>query len=113
MNLSELIDKQKKFDSKHVSRFDWDVKIDENNIEMLEFLLLSLTGELGETANIVKKIRRGDFTLADKISEISEELADMLIYILKISYQLDIDIEKAYINKMSKNVGRFKHYERD
>ena len=112
MTFAEMIEHQKCFDSQHTSRFDWDEPIDDSNIEMLEFLLLSLTGELGETANLVKKVRRGDFLLSEKKVEISEELADMLIYLIKLSYQLDIDLEEAYKIKMEKNVERFKHYER-
>ncbi len=113
MTLAEMIERQRAFDSRHASRFEWDRPIDENNLEMLEFLLLSLVGELGETANLVKKIRRGDFALADKKPDIGEEMADMLIYMLKLSYQLDIDLEQAYTDKMKKNMERFKHYERD
>lgn len=113
MTLNELIEYQKRFDSNHSGKFDWDTKISDENIEMLEFLLLSITGELGETANIVKKIVRGDFCLAKKKTEISEELADILAYLLKLSYQLDIDLERAYFNKMNRNEERFKHYEHE
>jgi len=66
MTLQEIVQYQRKFDSSHASVFNWDAKITDENIEMLEFLLLSITGELGETANIVKKIRRGDFLLSQK-----------------------------------------------
>ena len=111
MTLNELIKYQKRFDRNHSSNFEWSVKISEKNIEMLEFLLLSITGELGETANIVKKIVRGDFSLAEKKTEIAEELADIFIYLLKLSYQLDINLESAYFNKMKQNEVRFRHYE--
>ena len=113
MTLAEMTERQRAFDARHASRFEWDRPIDEDNLEMLEFLLLSLVGELGETANLVKKIRRGDYSLADKLPDIGEELADMLIYTLKLPYQLGIDLEKAYDDKMKKNMERFKHYERD
>lgn len=55
MTLQELLDLQKEFDSRHEGKFKWNVKVTDSNIEMLEFLLVSLTGELGEAANIVKK----------------------------------------------------------
>lgn len=42
---------------------------------------MSLTGELGETANIVKKIARGDFPLEEKKEELSKEMADMFAYL--------------------------------
>lgn len=112
MTLEELVEAQKNFDSKHKGKFAWDSKITDSNIEMLEFLLVSLTGEVGETANIVKKIVRGDFLLKEKKEELEEEIADIFIYLLKLSYQLDINLEKAYSNKMKKNQERFQKYEK-
>ena len=113
MTLQEIIQYQKSFDSLHSSAFDWDTEITDENIEILEFLLLSITGELGEMANIVKKIRRGDFLLSQKKEELSEEMADIFIYLIKMSYQLNINIEEAYFKKMHKNFERFSHYGKD
>lgn len=113
MTLEELTRLQEIFDSKHEGYFKWNSRITEENIELLEFLLVSLTGELGETANIVKKIARGDFSLDNKRSEIQEEIADMFVYLLKLAYQLDINLEEAYLRKLKKNQERFKHYEKD
>lgn len=48
-------------------------------------------GELGEAANIIKKIERGDFELASVRKELANELADVAIY-------LDLLAEKAGIN---------------
>ena len=112
MTLQEIIQHQKEYDAKHSSAFHWDSKISDDNIEMLMFLLTSITGELGETANTVKKIVRGDCTLKQSLSHISEELADIFIYLIKLSYQLGIDLEQVYLEKMQKNSERFKHYER-
>lgn len=64
--------------------------------------------EVGEVANIVKKIVRGDFKLSERKSDIQEELADVFIYLMKLSYQLDIDLEKAYMAKMGKIEKGFK-----
>lgn len=107
MTIQELIELQKEFDGKHKGNFKWNVKITDSNIEMLEFLMVSLTGEVGEVANIVKKIVRGDFKLEEKKSDIEEELADVFIYLLKLSYQLNIDLESTYVKKMGKNRERF------
>ncbi len=112
MTLQELIQLQREFDSIHEGNFKWNSKITDSNIEMLEFLLVSLTGEVGEVANIVKKIVRGDFKLGEKKPDIQEELVDVFIYLLKLSYQLDIDLENAYIEKMKKNRERFLKYEK-
>ena len=111
MTLKELTRVQEEFDSAHAGYFKWNSKISEENLEMLEFLLVSLTGELGETSNIVKKIARGDFRLEEKRADIQEEIADMFIYLLKLAYQLDIDLEDAYLDKLKKNQERFKCYE--
>ena len=113
MTLEELIFLQKKFDHAHKSTFCWDSPITQENLEMMEFLLVALMGELGEISNIAKKIVRGDFALAEKKPELSEEIADMFIYLIKLSYQLDIDLELAYTEKMAKNRDRFKHYEKN
>lgn len=113
ITINELIEKQKEFDSKHKSSFNWNEKITDKNINILEFLLLSMVGEFGETANIIKKVIRGDKTLNEVREDLSEEVIDILIYVLKLAYQLDIDIEKVYNQKMIKNKKRFEKYERD
>lgn len=113
MNLNQIIEIQKEFDSKHQGKFKWDQKIDEDNIEILQYLLLCLVGEFGETTNLVKKVVRGDYSLEDIKPQLSEELADMFIYIIKLAYQLDIDIEKEYLAKVKKNKIRFNNFERN
>lgn len=113
MTLNEIINLQKQFDSNHASAFPWDEKITDNNLEILEFLLVAFAGEFGEVSNIVKKIVRGDYSLDEKRDEISEEIADMFAYLIKLSYQLNIDLEESYIKKVNKNQERFKCYEDD
>lgn len=112
MTLQELMNLQETFDKKHTSKFNWSEKINDNNIEMLEFLLISMFGEIGETANLVKKSVRGDFRLSDIKDDLSEEIADIFIYLIKLCIQLDIDLEKSYLAKMEKNMERFKKYEK-
>lgn len=112
MTLKEIIDLQKEFDSHHESTFPWNKQITDKNLENLEFLLVAFAGEFGEVSNIVKKIVRGDYSLDEKRDEISEEIADMFAYLIKLSYQLNIDLEAAYIDKIQKNQEKFKHYEK-
>ena len=112
MTIQELMRLQREFDHSHESEFRWDGSITQENLDMLEFLLIALMGELGETSNIVKKIVRGDFTLDEKKSNLSEEIVDMFIYLIKLAYQLDIDLEQVYTEKMTKNHDRFKNYEK-
>lgn len=112
MTIKELMKLQEEFDIKHTSNFNWCEKINDNNIEMLEFLLISMFGEIGETANLVKKSVRGDFTLESIKDELSEEIADIFIYLMKLCNQLDIDLESSYLKKRNKNIERFKKYEK-
>lgn len=113
MTLNEIVDLQKQFDSNHESRFPWNSEITDDNLEILEFLLVAFVGELGEVSNIVKKIVRGDYSLNAKRDEISEEIADIFAYLIKLSYQLNIDLEAAYIKKIKKNQEKFKCYEKN
>lgn len=113
VTIESLIRKQMDFDSRHGGAHMWNQRIDNNNIEQLEHLMVCLMGEVGETANIVKKVYRGDFQLSDVKDQIEEEVIDILIYTLKLAYQLDINIEKVYENKMGKNEKRFSKYEKE
>ena len=107
----DFINYQKDFDNKHFGKFNWGQKIDDDNIDILEFLLISILGELGETSNIVKKVLRGDASLQEMRPFLNEEITDIFIYLLKLIYQLDIDIEHEYMSKMKKNEARFSKYE--
>ena len=113
MNLKQLIDIQKEFDSKHKSKFDWAQDINDENIEILEYLLLCLVGEFGEATNLIKKVVRGDYCLDDIKPELNEEIADIFIYILKLAYQLDIDLEKEFLAKVNKNKNCFVNFEKN
>lgn len=68
----------------------------------------AVTGELGETANIVKKIFRGDFTLEEKRGDLADELADIQTYLDLLAESLGIDLGAATIakwNAVSERVG--------
>lgn len=41
----------------------------------------AVCGELGEAANLIKKIERGDFTLEEKREELGKEFADIVTYL--------------------------------
>jgi NTP pyrophosphatase (non-canonical NTP hydrolase) len=59
-------------------------------------------GELGEMANIVKKIRRGTKKLdAKSRKEVAHEIADTISYLELVAASLDIDIEPALIEKFN------------
>ncbi|MEH6357454.1 MAG: MazG nucleotide pyrophosphohydrolase domain-containing protein [Pseudomonadales bacterium] len=105
---SELCEIQRDFDKSHsVSGKSFYVDIDDKNLQELEHLIVCLVGELGEFSNILKKVVRGDSKLSDVKSELDEELADTFIYLLKISNQFGVNLEKELLKKISKNQRRF------
>lgn len=110
MNIKEFLEMQKRFDSQHSSKINWSETITDNNIHILEHLIIALVGEVGEAANILKKIIRGDTTLINCKEQLTDEVVDVFIYILKLIYQLDIDIELEYNKKIQINTVRFEKY---
>ena len=70
----------------------------------------AVLGELGEAANIIKKINRGDLTLdmpSDKRA-LADELADTLIYLDILAFRAGIDLGQAVVakwNRTSERVG--------
>lgn len=71
--------------------------------------VLALCGEVGELANIVKKVERGSLTIDSEIVmlDIESELADVFTYLLNIAALRNIDLFKAYLKKRDYNVKRF------
>jgi NTP pyrophosphatase (non-canonical NTP hydrolase) len=112
LTLSELMAVQHQFDSEHASQGrPWSEKIGEKNVQILLELTVALSGELGEFANIVKSIARGDYGLEDAKGRLSNELADVFIYVVKLADQLGIDLERAFLEKVELNKERFRKYE--
>lgn len=65
-------------------------------------------GELGEAANIIKKIERGDVTMDDARPLLADELADTLTYLDLLAKRAGIDLSDATIakfNRVSQRVG--------
>ena len=58
-------------------------------------------GEVGELQNLLKKVRRGDLSLDEARSRISDELADVLIYLDLTAQQCGIDLAAATISKFN------------
>jgi len=112
LTISDLLKKQREFDEQHIGALPFFAPIDETNLEDLEHLIVCLLGELGEFANVVKKVRRGDFPLSAAKAELDEELVDVFVYLLKICGQFNVDLEAGYIKKMEKNMEKFKKFKR-
>jgi len=70
--------------------------------------LIALVGEVGEFANIFKKIDRGSLELTPETQvELAMELADVLIYVLNMGAVMNIDLGAAVSYKMQINEERF------
>jgi NTP pyrophosphatase (non-canonical NTP hydrolase) len=70
--------------------------------------LQAVIGELGEYANMRKKVERGDYTLEDALPNLSDELADVVIYLDILADQLGIDLGKAIMSKWNKTSKKVK-----
>jgi NTP pyrophosphatase (non-canonical NTP hydrolase) len=70
----------------------------------------ALCGEAGESANVVKKIRRwqtraqnvGDPTMTELLKMEADELADVVIYADLLAHHLGIDLAEAIRTKFNK-----------
>ena len=66
----------------------------------------AMIGEAGEAGNILKKIRRGDFTLDEARQELADEFADIVIYLDILAKRCDIDLGEAVMYKFNFVSGR-------
>jgi len=113
MNLVEIVSAQREFDKKH----GW-TPHSNDAAEVCTFLardLIGLFGEMGEFANIVKKLQLeapSDMraALAEHAPHLKEELVDFLIYVLRFAAHLELDLERAYLEKLSLNETRFRRF---
>lgn len=70
--------------------------------------LTAAVGELGEAANVLKKVRRGDLTLDEARDDLAKEFADVVTYLDILANRCGIDLGQATIdkfNEISKRVG--------
>jgi NTP pyrophosphatase (non-canonical NTP hydrolase) len=68
----------------------------------------AVLGELGEAANLIKKIERGDYTLEEKREELGKELADVQTYLDILAFRAGVDLGEATIskwNEVSERIG--------
>lgn len=62
----------------------------------------AVCGELGELANLIKKIERGDMTLEEARGDVSDELADVATYLDLLAFRCDVDLGQATIDKFNR-----------
>jgi len=77
--------------------------------QFLSHHVLALCGEVGELANLVKKIERGslDGRTAQVQYDLAMETTDVFVYLLNIAGLLGIDLEKTNQIKRAQNEKRF------
>ena len=67
---------------------------------------LLLGEEIGELFKAVRKSENLKIDVNSKFTSVSDELADILIYILSIANRFDLNLEEAFRNKEEKNKNR-------
>ena len=68
----------------------------------------AILGELGELANLVKKVERGDLTLDEAREALGKECADVATYLDILAFRLGVDLGQATLdkfNEVSERVG--------
>lgn len=68
----------------------------------------AVTGELGEAANLIKKVQRGDYTLEESRQDLADEFADIVTYLDILAMRAGVDLGEAVKNKfnlVSRRVG--------
>lgn len=63
--------------------------------------LQAVVGELGEYANIKKKVERGDLTMEEAKPLLAKELADTVTYLDLLAFRLGIDLGDAVMEKFN------------
>ena len=61
----------------------------------------AVLGELGEAANIIKKVERGDLTLDEARPALAKEFADVQIYLDLLAFRAGVDLGRATIDKFN------------
>lgn len=62
----------------------------------------AVCGELGEAANIIKKVERGDCTLDEARQMLADELADVVIYLDLLAFRAGINLGEAVVDKFNR-----------
>lgn len=62
----------------------------------------AVCGELGEAANLIKKIERGDLSLDEARADLADELADVATYLDILAFRAGVDLGEAVKNKFNR-----------
>ncbi len=87
---------------------DWDKFHNPKNLAM------ALSVETSELVEIFQWLNEEQSLNLDKSKKehLEEEIADIAVYLLRICYSHDIDLEKAIISKMKKNEEKYPLYDK-
>jgi NTP pyrophosphatase (non-canonical NTP hydrolase) len=116
MHLRAIIEKQIAADR----RRGWPVEFDTEAEQQAQLNkdIVGLLGEIGEFANLIKKVGlrldRASYigpSLEDAGPALREELADAMIYVMRLAAIIGADLEKEVLDKMSKNDVRYRQLE--
>ncbi len=84
---------------------DWDQFHSPKNLSM------ALAGESGELLEVFQWLTQGGSERSalsnEQLQSATDELADILIYALRLADRLDIDLETAIAEKIKKNAARY------
>lgn len=112
MDLKQLSEAQIRLDQQH--GFPVAFPSLREKYEQLTKDLVGLFGEIGEFANIVKKINikldrpeEYELEIHDAEALLREELVDSLIYIIRVGAILGIDLQGEILRKMQLNESRY------
>jgi len=73
-------------------------------------LILALTGEVGELAEIFQWMteeQAASIMQTDKAEHVKQEVADVLLYLMRLAMVLEIDVDAAVRDKISLNALKY------
>lgn len=72
--------------------------------ETLEYIVLCISGEAGEMANVVKKIIRDDDSVLteDKLNHLIDELGDVMWYVARLLTKLGLPMSEVLERNLEK-----------
>jgi len=82
---------------------DWDQFHSPKNLSMA---LMVEVAELMEHFQWLTEAQSGDLA-ADKKAVVAEELADILLYLVRLADKLDVDLKQAALHKLEKNAAKY------
>jgi NTP pyrophosphatase (non-canonical NTP hydrolase) len=117
LELSALVKSQISADQRRGFQVDFDS--DADRVRQMEKDIVGLIGEVGEFSNVLKKVSLAIShagyegpSLAEVAPNMREELADTMIYLIRLSAVLGGDLETDLVRKMRVNDERYRSLER-